>query len=148
MAGFRRSVSIRRPVDEVFDFATDLANARVFLPSVTRAELITEGGLRPGARFRETRTMNGKERSAVIEVTEHERPRVHAAASAMMGMRAAYRFTFEPDDSGGTLVVMDAGAEGNWLWRPFLGLLMKVMEKEDGAYLERLRDALERPAPA
>jgi carbon monoxide dehydrogenase subunit G len=143
MAGFKRSVVIQRPVEEVFDFATDLANASLFLPGVTKTEMLTEGGMRPGARFRETRGIQGKERSAVIEITEHERPRVHAARAAMMGMAATYTFRFSPEGSA-TRVDLDAAVTGNLLWWPFLGMLSRFMEKEDGAYLDRLKAAMEK----
>lgn len=78
MAGFKRSVVIDRRVKEVFDFATDLAKASLFMPGVTKIEMLTEGGIKPGAKFRETRVINGKQRSAVIEIVEHRRPEVHA----------------------------------------------------------------------
>jgi hypothetical protein len=143
MPGFKRSVVINRPIEQVFDFATDLKNARLFLPGVTKTEILTEGGMRPGARFRETRVFNGKERSAVIEVLEHQRPQVHQAASAMLGMRASYRFRFSPEPVG-THVEMEAEVTGNLLWKPFLGMISRMMEREDGNYLTRLQDAMEK----
>ena len=144
MAGFKRTVFINRPVAEVFDFATDLKNASRLMPGVTRAELLTDGGMRPGAKFRETRLMKGKERSAVIEVLEHRRPDVHAASAAMMGMKATYWFRFATEGAG-TLVDMEADVRGNWLWKPFLGLMARTMEKEDGGYLDRLKAEMEKP---
>jgi carbon monoxide dehydrogenase subunit G len=141
VAGFQRSIIIERPIEQVFDFATDINNASLFLPNVTKIEMLTEGGARPGARFRETRLMKGREHSAIIEVIEHERPRVHAASSAKMGMKATYTFRFTPEGAG-TRVDMDASVTGNILWWLFLGAMARVMEKEDGEYLTRLRDAL------
>jgi uncharacterized protein YndB with AHSA1/START domain len=143
MAGFKRSVLINRPIEQVFDFATDLKNAPLFLPSITRTEMLTEGGMKPGARFRETRSFNGKERSAVIEVVEHQRPHVHQAAAAMMGMRASYTFRFVPEPPG-TRVEMEAVVTGNLLWKLFLGMMSRMMEKEDGHYLALLKEALEK----
>jgi len=142
MAGFQRTISIQGPVEEVFDFATDLDHAALFLPGVTKVEMLTEGGLKAGARFRETRIMGGKERTAVIEVVEHDRPHVHAASSAMLGMKASYTFQFAREGLG-TRVDMDAQVTGNFLWWLFLGAIARMMEKEDGAYLERLKDAVE-----
>jgi hypothetical protein len=142
MAGFKRTVYIDRPVGDVFDFATDLKNAPRLMPTVTRAELVTDGGMRPGAKFRETRLMKGKERSAVIEVIEHRRPDVHAASAAMMGMKATYWFRFTPEGTG-TRVELDADVRGNWLWKPFLGMMTRVMEKEDGGFLDRLKAEFE-----
>jgi uncharacterized membrane protein len=142
MAGFTRSVVIDRPIEEVFDFATDLTNAPVFLPNVTKTEMLTEGGMKAGAKFREWRNMNGKVRDAVIEVVEHDRPSVHTASAAMMGMRATYRFRFSAEGAG-TRVDMEAMVQGNFLWWLFLGMMSRMMEKEDGEYLNRLKNAME-----
>jgi carbon monoxide dehydrogenase subunit G len=141
MAGFKRTVTIDRPIEQVFDFATDLANASKFLPNVTKVEMVTDGGMKPGAKFRETRAFNGKERAAVIEVVEHQRPSVHAGRAAMMGMKATYTFRFFPEGAG-TRVEMIADIQGNFLWWPFLGMMARMMDKEDGEYLNRLREAM------
>jgi hypothetical protein len=109
--------------------------------------LLSVAGVRPGARFRETRLVNGKERTAIIEVVEHCRPEVHAARSAMLGMSAAYRFHFVPEGTG-TRVDMEAEVRGNLLWKLFLGWISGVMEKEDGEYLTRLKEAVEAMKPA
>jgi hypothetical protein len=142
MAGFTRSVFIARPVEAVFDFATDLKNASVLIPGITKCEMVTEGGIRPGATFRETRRVGNKERTAVIEIVEHKRPELHAASAAMMGMRATYRFGFSPEGTG-TRATMEAVVQGNLLWKPFLGMMSRMMEKEDGEYLNRLKGAME-----
>jgi carbon monoxide dehydrogenase subunit G len=145
MPGFKRSVVIDRPVNEVFDFATDLANAPVFMPSCTKTELITEGGMKPGAKFKETRVMNGKARTAVIEIVEHERPTVHAARAGMLGMQATYLFRFFPEGAG-TRVELEAVVTGNFLWWLFLGMMARLMEKSDGEFLNRLKAAMQ-PKP-
>ncbi|MHC4399385.1 MAG: SRPBCC family protein [Planctomycetota bacterium] len=144
MAGFKRSVVIDRPIREVFDFATNLDNAHLLMPNVTKVELLTPGELKPGSKFRETRIMKGKESAAVIEVVEHEPPELHAARSAMMGMEAVYRFRFAEAGSG-TRVDMEALVRGNLLWKLFLGMISRMMEKEDGDYLQRLKSAVETP---
>lgn len=144
MPGFTRSITIDKPIKEVFDFATDLANAPLFLPGIVKTEMLTEGGMKPGARFRETRLMGKKERSAVIEVVDHQRPTIHSARSAMMGMSARYTFHFLPEGAG-TRITMDAVVGGNLLWKLFLGMISRMMEKEDGDYLVRLKSAIESP---
>ncbi len=146
MAGFKRSVVIDRPIEEVFDFATDLGNASKFLPGVTKIEMLTDGGMKPGAKFRETRAVKGKERSAVIEIVEHQRPIIHAARAQMMGLCAVYYFRFAPE-GGGTRVEMEAAVTGNFLWWPFLGMMSRMMDKQDGEYLERVCDAMQSKPP-
>ena len=143
MAGFRRSVIVHKPIEEVFDFASNVDNASIFMPNITKIEMLTEGGLKPGAKFKETRRMKGKERSAVIEIVEHKRPEVHAAGAAMMGMRATYWFRFFSDPAG-TRVELEAVVRGNILWWPFLGMMSRMMDKEDGGYLDRLKAAMEK----
>lgn len=138
MAGFKRSVIIDRSIEDVFDFATSLDNASKFLPGVTNIEMLTEGGMRRGAKFKETR----KGRSAVIEVVEHRRPEVHGASASMMGMRATYWFRFHADPAG-TRVEMEADVQGNALWWPFLGMMSRMMAKEDGEYLDRVKAAMQ-----
>ncbi len=140
MAGFKRSIVIARPIEQVFDFATDLANASKLLPNITKVEMITDGGMKPGAKFRESRGMNGKEHTAVN--VEHQRPTRHAARAAMMGMQATYTFRFATEGEG-TRVDMEADVRGNFLWWLFLGMMARVMEKEDGQYLERMKSAIE-----
>lgn len=145
MAGFQRSVVIDRPVAEVFDFATNLDNASVMMPSIVKCELLTPGEMKAGSQFRETRRFGKKERSAVIDILEHRRPEEHTATAAMFGFRATYRFLFTPEGQG-TRVTMEAILQGNLFWKPFLGLMRKSMEKEDGNYLQRLKEGMDRQA--
>jgi hypothetical protein len=43
---------------------------------------------------------------------------------------------------------MDAEVRGNLLWKLFLGSMARMMEKEDGEYLTRMKNALEEaPVP-
>lgn len=142
MAGFKRSVVIERPIEEVFDFATNLANASKVMPNVTKAEMVTEGGMKPGAKFRETRVMKGKEHTMLIEILEHSRPSIHAAKSAMMGMCATFTFRFLAEGKG-TRVELEAEVRGNFLWWLFLGMISRMMEKEDGEYLNRLKTGMQ-----
>ena len=42
---------------------------------------------------------------------------------------------------------MEAVATGNFLWWLFLGMIARMLEKEDGDYLIRLRDAMQSKQP-
>ena len=126
MAGFKRSILVQKPVKEVFDFATNLDNAPLFMVGLTKVELLTEGGVKHGARFRSTRAFKGKERSA------------------MMGFKGSYAFHFAQEGSA-TRVELVADVSGNLLWWCFLGMLSSAMEKEDSDILRRLKDAIQNP---
>ena len=60
------------PVQRVWDLATDLERAPTTLSGVTRVEVLTDGPFAVGTRWRETRTMFGREASEVLEVTAVE----------------------------------------------------------------------------
>jgi len=38
---------------------------------------------------------------------------------------------------------MEADVQGNFIWWPFLGMMSRMMEKEDGEYLERVKAAMQ-----
>lgn len=142
MPGFRTSEFIQRPREQVFDFATDPRNAPKWLTGVQKIELLTDGPIRAGTRFRETRVINKREAAAEIEVVEHERPRVHAAGAKFPGGSAVYRYEFHAEGSG-TRVELVAEVRGKglgWLMAP---LMATVMKKMDGDQLQRLKAAIE-----
>ena len=141
MAGFKRDIQIDKAPSEVFAFACDLQNTPKWLPDVVRVEKLTDGPIRVGTQFRETRRMNNKEHSAVIDVTEHESPRLHAASSSCFGITFTYRYEFEPAGSG-THVRLEASANSKWYAAPFVGMMLKMMEKMDGDQLEKLKSAM------
>jgi carbon monoxide dehydrogenase subunit G len=142
MAGFMRQIQIDRPRAEVFAFATNLEKVPQWLPEVVRVEKLTDGPIRAGTQFRETRLMKGKEHSAIIDVSEHEPPRVHAASSSCFGILFTYRYRFEPK-GGGTRIHLEALANSKWYAAPFVGMMLKMMEKMDGDQLEKLKAAIE-----
>jgi uncharacterized protein YndB with AHSA1/START domain len=72
MAGFNLSEWIARPPNEVFDFLTSSENAPKVVPSVKSMVKLTEGPVRAGTRYRETRLMQGKEQHADLEVVAYE----------------------------------------------------------------------------
>ncbi len=146
MAGFDSSTWIARPPAEVFAYATDLRNATDWIPELTKVELVTEGPIRPGSRFRETRRVKGREHSAIIEVTEHQPhgpPLRHAGTSRVAGVEATYRYTFNPERDG-TRVDLAASVRALGFFGRFLvGMVARAMENMDGDQLERLKVAVE-----
>lgn len=150
MAGFTRTVVINRPPEEVFAFATDLANVSRWMPAIVKTEILTEGPLRAGSRFRETRRMGKREASATIEVTIHEGPSDrpggpyrHAGRSCAGGIDGTYTYTFTRHGSG-TKVDLDATVRATHIFaRLILPIVANVMVKQDGGQLERLRAAME-----
>lgn len=78
--------------------------------AVTAVEVLTEGPVRVGTRFRETRVMMGKPHSEVFEVTDIDPPRSFSLRCDSCGVRWTSRFTVEPAGRGSKLSMTMDGA--------------------------------------
>lgn len=142
MATFQITEFINRPPDETFDFATDLDRVSLWIPDVVRIEKLTPGRFAPGTKFIETRRISGREHATEIEVTEHERPVVHAATAVCFGCLANYRYIFKPEGNG-TRIDLIAEVTGKGLAMFVAPMLLAMMKKQDSGQLSRLKAAIE-----
>lgn len=142
MAGFERSEWIARPPQVVFDFITASDNAPKVVPSVKSMIKLTEGPVRVGTRYRETRLMNGKEESAELEVAAYNPHETYAVKNETAGVKTMYRYTFRPE-AGGTRVDLVCEVRAGGIKKLLLPLVVSVLKREDGDHLQRLKKALE-----
>ena len=150
MPGFQQSVVIDRSPEEVFVYATDFESAPRWMPDIVKVEPITEGPVREGYRWKETRRCGKREGTAELEIREHRGPGVggppyvHAAGNRFMGVDTLYRFTFSGAEGGGTSVELDATVRGaSLLGKALAGPMKKMIEKQDRDLLLRLKAAIE-----
>lgn len=68
------SVTIDRPIEEVFDFIAEGENDVQWCPSVKEIERISGNGPGPGVRYRMQHAPGGMDFDATVEVVEVERP--------------------------------------------------------------------------
>lgn len=142
MAGFEMSDWIARPPREVFDFITTADNAPKVVSSVRSMVKLTEGPVRVGTRYRETRLMNGKEQSAELEVAAYEPNQKYAVKNVTEGIETVYSYTFRPE-ANGTRVDLVCEVKAGGLKKLMLPLVVSILKKEDGDHLQRLKKALE-----
>lgn len=135
------TVTIRQrcsaPADVVWAVATDLANAPAAMTGITSTELLTDGPFGVGTRWRETRTMLGRQASETMTITAVEQGRCYTAEAESSGMR--YVTTWHINAAGdGSEIVMTfggkpTGALGKLLssrvMRPALGRMTSSAEK-------------------
>lgn len=142
MAGFTMSEWIARPPQEVFDFITTPDNAPQVAESVTSSVVLTEGPIRVGSRFRETRLMRGKEEHADLEVVTYEPSQKYAVKNLTEGIESVYSYAFRPEADGTRVdLVCEVNASGaKKLMTP---MVAAVLKKEDGGHLQRLKKVLE-----
>jgi hypothetical protein len=142
MAGFNLSEWISRSPKEVFDFVTSSDNAPKVVQSVQSMVKLTEGPVRVGTRYRETRLMNGKEQYAELEVVAYERDQKYAMKNVTEGIETVYRYTFHPE-ADGTRVDLVCEVKASGLKKLVLPMVASILKKEDGDHLQKVKKALE-----
>jgi uncharacterized protein YndB with AHSA1/START domain len=124
MGRFECSVTIDRPIEEVFAVLTDPTRSPEWSKHSVRGELLTEGPPRVGSRRRSVVKGFGGigTMESVFEVTEIDPLRAVALkqVSASWGGSGSTRYTFTPVD-GGTRV--------DWTWELNPGGVIKHFER-------------------
>ncbi|QAS53130.1 SRPBCC family protein [Halobacillus litoralis] len=146
MSFLTKTVTIKKPLGEVFEKATDFTNSPEIMDTVTDVEILTEGPVREGYKFKETRLIRGRKASSVIEVTKFEENKKYAVRSAQHGIDLRYHYSFI-ETSEGTRVDFkgELYTEGlrNKLMKP---LIKKIIKKEDQDHLEHMKKFIETSA--
>jgi uncharacterized protein YndB with AHSA1/START domain len=147
MNGFVCKTVVLAPPEKVFRFATDFANAAQYIPSIVRTELLTEGPVGVGTRFKETRKMMGREATEQMEVMEFEHLKRYVLGAESHGCRFRSEFRFRPIE-GGTEVELDFQGEPLTAAAKLMAVVFKPMisaaAKECQKDLEHLKAAIER----
>jgi uncharacterized protein YndB with AHSA1/START domain len=146
MGSFVCSVTINRPIEEVFAVLTDPTRSPEWSKHSVRGELLTEGPPRVGSRRRTVvKGFGGRgTMESVFEVTEIDPLRAVALkqVSASWGGTGATRYTFTPVE-GGTRV--------DWAWelnatgpmKLLIGPMLAVTRRAFQADLENLKALME-----
>lgn len=121
---------IAAPVEAVFDRAANFEDAARTLTAIKRVEMLTEGDVGVGTRFRETREMFGREAIEEMEVVEFERPRRYVLGTENHGARYSSEMAFEPLPDGGTRVRMSFEAQPVTFFARVMSFLTKPMMKK------------------
>ena len=137
---------IDAPIDEVFTALTHFAGAAEVIGGIEKVEMLTDGPVAVGTRFRETRIMFGREATEEMEVVSFDRPRSYALRAESHGSRYLSTFELEERD-GGTGVRMDFEAVPLTVVAKVMAFLLKGMMKkvmaQCGKDLDDVKRALE-----
>lgn len=125
---------IEAPVSETFRAFTDFRALPERISGITKVEMVTDGPVGKGTRFRETRVVFGKEATEEFEVTEFEPDARYVMACDSCGVHWEYEHAFTPED-GGTRVDVRGTAEGGGLisklmWGLMAGACRKALRKD------------------
>lgn len=130
MAEMFVSVDVAAPVARVWAVVCDLEAASDIITAITRVERLDDGeGFGVGTRWRETRTMFGREATEVMEVTTIEPERSYTVEADARGAHYRTIVGIEPHGER-TRLSMTFGAEPT-------GSVSKVMAATIGKLFER-----------
>lgn len=140
------SVSIGRPVEEVYAFVLDLpSNGPEWAPDLESVEKVTEGPIGTGTKFEQLQAVMGKRRTTSLTFTGVD-PNRRIDAEARVGpLSSTASLTFEQADVGTRVTVAGEGNPrgafklltpifarvGQRMWDARLAQLKLVLERSD-----------------
>jgi uncharacterized membrane protein len=134
------TLEIGRPLDEVFEYLTDVSRLPEWQSSAESAEL--EGELRKGARIKEVRTFMGRRATSTMEVTEYDPPRRFSLQVVEGPIEYAVEHALEAVD-GRTRVTFVGRGETRGVPRLMQGAVRRAVERQFVKDLEAFKRILE-----
>ena len=108
------SVTIDRPVGEVFAYLTDVRNVPEWQEGVREIRLEGDAPVSQGTRFTEVRKFIGRRLESTLEVSEHEPNRRFTVRTLSGPVPFTVRHTFEPSGNGTRIDVVGEGEPGGF----------------------------------
>lgn len=149
MPQFTISEHIVAPPEVVFEVAHDFHRAAEHIQGIESCEVLTDGPIGVGTRFRETRIMFGKPSTEEMEITAFDPPHSFVLESDSCGAHFSVEHRFVGDISG-TNVRMNFDTRPQTflakLFSPLGWLMIKSMKKLVAADLADLKRVAEQRA--
>ena len=141
------SVTINRPIEEVFDFIADNENDTAWCPSVKDIRRISGNGPDKGATYEMHHTPGGMAFDAVVEVVGYERP--HSLKWVMTDGGHTLHGVYELEAVNGKTRLSQTSEITFEGWLRIPGLFMKPfvardVQKELGKQFAQLKEILEK----
>ena len=127
--------------EKVFAALSNMAEHENLIEATIKMEVLTDGPVVVGARFRETRVMCNKEASEEMEITDFDPPHLYVTEAHSHGAHYISTWTVKPQGDG---ALVERKFEGRTkflmsIWMVPMGLLLKrVMCKALRADLESI----------
>lgn len=141
------TVSINAAPEAVFAALTDFANAPERIKGIVRVEMLSEGAVGLGTKFKETRVMFKREATETMEVTVFEPPHRFQVSAGSCGAEFHCLFNITPEGNGSRVdVTMTTKAVSLFakLMSPLSFLMAGTMKKCMQDDLEGIKAYLEK----
>ena len=117
------------PPERVFDVCTDLRAAAERIRGIKKIEVLGNGPIGMGTRFRETRMMFKRECTEEMEIVAFDPPRSYALGCESHGCRYRTDFRVKPSGAGASELEMTFDAEPQTILAKVMGVLFRGMIK-------------------
>lgn len=146
MASFTVTTHIDAGCDVVFERLTDLENLADVVAAIISIEVLTEGPIGAGTRFKETRKMFGKEASEEMEILTFDPPNGYSTVAQSCGCRYITERTLRAKGDGTDLEMSFSSEPLAFLGKVMsllFGFMVKSMKKMCQKDLDDVRAAVE-----
>ena len=141
--------TVTAPPERVFRIATDLENIAETMSGIDSAEVLTDGPFREGTRWRETRTLYGRQATEEMWVTGFDPPGSYVVEAESHGAHYRTEMTFAPADDGTRVTMVFSARPVSFFARLFSFLsaaMLKSVKKAIEQDMEDLKQAAESSA--
>jgi carbon monoxide dehydrogenase subunit G len=142
MANYEQSVWINRPVEEVFEFATNPESEPLWNTSMQESEITSEGPLGVGTKVRSMSRALGRTVETTWEVTEYEVNRKKAVKSTSGPIPFEATSVFESVD-GGTKLTFSIQAAAGGISRLIAPVIIRMGKSQTENSFANLKQLLE-----
>ena len=141
------SITINRPVEEVFDFAAEPDHVAEYFVPVINCRKTSDGPLGKGTTTMSTIRILGRQFEVPSETTEWDRPHSFSVRNAGGPMPMTVQFRFNPDGEG-TRVDLQADLEVARMLQVASPLIEPVVDRQMRASLDAMKAIMESQVPA
>ncbi len=145
MARMEVSVTIKRPVEEVFDFVTDIAKNSQWRSEILEISQTSEGPMGVGATMRVVLRVMGRQQKLTMEVTEYEPNRKFFSKSTSGPFPAQGSYIFESVNGGAKLTFVGEAQLGGF-FKLIEPLVVRMQQRQWKTNFANLKDLLEAQA--
>jgi carbon monoxide dehydrogenase subunit G len=140
---FSDNITINCPISEVFHFISDISNGPKLNEDIIEVVKLTDGPIAVGTKFKEAKTIRGRNAEAIIEVVQYQPTSVFSARSEANGLIVTYQYQMN-EEANGTRVNFQCEVKTSGivmsLTKP---LIIKILKREDGDHLKTVKKVLE-----
>lgn len=141
------SISVRRPVPEVFAYVSDIRKWPSWQGDIVEAWQTSDGPIAIGTTAKLDIHFLGRRIEADVEVTEYEPERLFAVRTRSAPVAFTARLACEPEDAG-TRVTYRGVFEPGGFFRLAEPVLERIGRRQAEAEMHTLKELLEAQAPA